>query len=128
MHAGVKHGCQKRSQKAWHSSVCILIDLVALLLAVSSSTPTPTTIDLAAPLPISITHNANPGANALRRGKGDDILGYAVIKGGALVASEGPSSMENVWSVTKTWVATLIGILVYRGSVKEELRGRRSEG
>ena len=40
---------------------------------------------------------------------------YANGYAGALVASAGPSSIENVWSVTKTWVATLIGILLQKG-------------
>ena len=46
------------------------------------------------------------------------MLGFAVVKGGKLVASSGPSSTENVWSVTKTWVATLVGIMVQKSIVK----------
>ena len=75
-------------------------------------------IDLSGNLPVATNHNANPGASALRDAAvKDDILGYAVVKGGELVASAGPTWEENVWSVTKTWVATLIGIMMQKGII-----------
>ncbi len=72
-------------------------------------------IDLEKPLPVAPHHNDNPGARALLDAKSFDIFGYAVLKGGELVASWGPTAKGNVWSVTKTWVATLIGILIQKG-------------
>ena len=102
--------------------------LAVLLLAVAQLSTAPTCVngaharlreaahvDLSKPLPESIHYNANPGAHVLRKAKARDVLGYAVAKGGALVASDGPSATRNIWSVTKTWIATLIGICVQKG-------------
>ena len=75
-------------------------------------------VDLSATFPVASNHNANPGATALSDAfVANDVLGYAVVKGGELVASAGPSWEEDVWSVTKTWVATLIGIMMHNGTV-----------
>jgi CubicO group peptidase (beta-lactamase class C family) len=75
-------------------------------------------VDLSATFPVAANHNANPGATALSDATvANDVLGYAVVKGGELVASAGPSWEEDVWSVTKTWVATLIGVMMQNGTV-----------
>jgi CubicO group peptidase (beta-lactamase class C family) len=88
-----------------------------LLLLLAARTHAQTTVDLAEPLAEAANHNSNPGAAALCAARASDVLGFAVVKGGKLVASGGTSSMENVWSVTKTWVATLVGIMVQKGLV-----------
>jgi len=69
-------------------------------------------IDLSQPFAQSENHNANPGASVLLNAQRSDVLGFAVVKAGQLVASSAASERQNVWSVTKTWVATAIGILV----------------
>jgi CubicO group peptidase (beta-lactamase class C family) len=89
-----------------------------LLLLAAACTNGQTTVDLSKPLAAAANHNANPGAAAICRAKASDVLGFAVVKGGKLVASSGPSSTEKVWSVTKTWVATLVGIMVQKSIVK----------
>lgn len=73
------------------------------------------TVDLSAPFAQASNLNANPGADALHKAKKWDVYGFAVVQAGALVASAPAAEQTNVWSVTKTWVATLIGQLVQQG-------------
>ena len=76
-------------------------------------------VDLSATFPVA----ANPTPTPVRQLSdtvANDVLGYAVVKGGELVASAGPSWEEDVWSVTKTWVATLIGVMMQNGTVSAE--------
>eukprot|EP00928_Gymnodinium_smaydae_P020893 TRINITY_DN18083_c0_g1_i1.p1 TRINITY_DN18083_c0_g1~~TRINITY_DN18083_c0_g1_i1.p1 ORF type:complete len:399 (+),score=69.08 TRINITY_DN18083_c0_g1_i1:67-1263(+) len=72
-------------------------------------------MDLSLPLPKAANYNNNQGAAALYEAKASDVLGFAVLKDGLLVAGAEPASVENIHSVTKTWVATLIGVMVNKG-------------
>lgn len=72
-------------------------------------------VDLSAPLAEAGNMNANPGATALHRTRSRDIFGFAVVKKGALVAAAPETATRNVYSVTKTFVATMIGQLVQQG-------------
>ena len=87
----------------------------AITLAIILPALTQVTVDLSLPFAAAPNHNANPGAAALHNAMRSDIYGFAVIKNGTLVASVGPSDVRNVYSVTKTFVGILIGIMVQRG-------------
>ena len=62
-------------------------------------------------------HNANAGASRLQSAQQLDVLGFAVVKNGQLVASSAARERQNVYSVTKTFVATLIGIMIQNGDL-----------
>jgi len=76
--------------------------------------------DLSQPFERSANHNANPGAVSLSEVTSCAVHGYAVLKGGKLVASNQDAKVQSVWSVTKTFVATLIGIMIQKGFLTEE--------
>ena len=74
-------------------------------------------IDLSRPYTNSPKHNANAGASRLQSAQQLDVLGFAVVKNGQLVASSAARERQNVYSVTKTFVATLIGIMIQNGDL-----------
>ena len=74
-------------------------------------------IDLSRPYTNAPKHNANAGASRLQSAQQLDVLGFAVVKNGQLVASSAARERQNVYSVTKTFVATLIGIMIQNGDL-----------
>lgn len=105
--------------------LCLPAALVALLSCGSAIAASPTFVDLSADLEYSPYHNANPGSDALLdtiASQPDPIRTALVLEHGKIVASYArddvvADSAYPVFSVTKSWISLMIGMLIDDGAL-----------